>query len=181
MKLLRFAVLALAPALLLVLSATSSRAAESAQTKIARALSAGPASVTANATVVDMNKGKATVLRKGTNDFTCIPGHPGVVGDDPMCLDGQSMQWAKDWMSHKPRPTNTKPGIAYMFAGGTDYSMTDPWGKPGPKVYKTPPHWMLLWPVDPKASGLPSTFQTTGTFVMFPGTPYAHLMLIGKP
>ena len=180
MKFLRIAVLALAPALL-VLSATAVRAGESAQAKIARAMSAGPASIAANATVIDLNKGKATVLRKGTNGFTCIPGHPGMVGDDPMCLDAQSMQWASDWMAHKPAPTNTKPGVTYMFAGGTDYSMTDPWPKPGKQVYKTPPHWMILWPFDPKASGLPSAFQSAGTFVMFKGTPYAHLMIIGKP
>ncbi|MGA8506086.1 MAG: hypothetical protein WB762_10810, partial [Candidatus Sulfotelmatobacter sp.] len=48
---------------------------ESAQSKIARALSAGPPNVTKNATVAEMDaQGQMKILRPGTNDFTCLPG-----------------------------------------------------------------------------------------------------------
>jgi hypothetical protein len=38
------------------------------------------------------------------------------------------------------------------------------------------PQWMILWPFNAKAAGLPSTVQDAGAWVMFDGTPYAHRM-----
>ena len=40
---------------------------------------------------------------------------------------------------------------------------------------------MILWPFDPKASGLPYHPEKFGTYVMFEGTPYAHLMIYQNP
>lgn len=49
--------------------------------KIRRAIFAGPSSVTAEATVAEMDpRGNLTVLRAGTNDWVCMPGHQNVVG-----------------------------------------------------------------------------------------------------
>ncbi len=46
------------------------------------------------------------------------------------------------------------------------------------KLVKEPPHWMLFWPVDAEASGFPSMpHKKFGGYVMFDGTPYAHLMI----
>ena len=168
-------------ALLVVVLTSTALAVESSAVKIQRALSAAPAWVQANATVVEIKNGKAIVLRKGSNGFTCLPGTPGVVGDDPICMDAQAMLWAQSWMGHNPKPGNTAPGVAYMLAGGSDYSVTDPWAKSGTHVYHYPPHWMLMWPLDPKTSGLSSKYSTTGTWVMWSGTPYAHLMIMQKP
>ena len=57
---------------------------ETKEAKIARALSAAPANVSEGAKVIDRdNNGAETVLRDGSNGFTCFPGHPGVVGDAP--------------------------------------------------------------------------------------------------
>jgi hypothetical protein len=171
---------ALAAVALAATVAAASAATETKDQKIARALSAGPVSVTAKATVADMDaKGNMTVLRKGTNGWTCIPGHPGVVGDVAMCADAATMQWGADWAAHKPKPTNAKPGIAYMLAGGTDWSASDPFATKGTPI-KEPPHWMIMWPVD-TTSGLPTTPRDTGTWIMYAGTPYAHLMINGKP
>jgi hypothetical protein len=111
-----------------LLTACSATAAESKEVKIKRALSAAPASISAGAKVVDMDeKGNMTVLRKGGNGFTCVPGHPGVVADDAMCMDGQALTWVLDLIAQKPKPTNTQPGVLYLLAGGTDWSATDPW------------------------------------------------------
>ena len=174
----RASLAAAAAATLLMGAAT---APEAASVKIARALSAGPPNITAHAAVMDIDaKGKMTMLRKGTNGWTCIAGHAGVVGDDPMCADAPSMQWAGDWMAHKPKPTNTKPGVVYMLAGGTDWSATDPYATKGTPI-KEPPHWMIMWPFEGKTSGLPTTVRDTGSWIMYAGTPYAHLMVNGKP
>lgn len=159
---------------------TAADKAESAQVKIARAVSAAPANIGKDATVMEMDeKGNTTVLRKGTNGFTCFAGHPGTVGDDPFCADQPSMQWIKDWMAHKPKPTNTQPGIIYMLAGGSDWSATDPWAASG-KPIKEPPHWMIMWPFE-SGSGLTGSEKQNGTWIMWAGTPYAHLMINQKP
>ena len=155
--------------------------AESVNEKIERAMSAGPPAVAKNATIVDMNeKGKMTVLRKGTNGFTCIPGHPDVVGDNAMCADEASMIWAGSYMSHAKKPANTKPGIVYMLAGGTDWSADDPFATKGTPI-KEGPHYMMLWPFDAKKTGLSTKASDEGTWIMYAGTPWAHLMINGKP
>lgn len=155
--------------------------AETQQEKIKRALSAAPPDIAKAAKVVDMDEhGKMTVLREGTNAFTCFPGHPGVVGDVAMCADGPSMQWISDMMSHKPKPTNTQPGVIYMLAGGTDWSGTDPSATSGTPITE-PPHWMIMWPFDTATTGLPTTPKQTGTWIMYAGTPWAHLMINQVP
>ena len=56
---------------------SGSSAPENVQTKIARALSAAPPDIAKAATVAEMDsQGKMTVLRAGTNEFTCMPGNP---------------------------------------------------------------------------------------------------------
>ena len=168
-------------ALILALSASAALAAtESGASKIARALSAGPASVSAGATVLWMDdSGKITTLRKGANGWTCAVGTKGEVGTDPFCADAPGMQWVMDWAAHKSKPSNTKPGIVYMLAGGRDWSATDPWATKGTPVVE-PAHWMLMWPYG-KSSGLPTGVKATGTWIMWSGTPYAHLMINQKP
>jgi hypothetical protein len=164
-----------------LLQASLAQTNETAQAKIKRALSAAPPDIAKAAKVVDMdNQRKMTVLREGTNGFTCFPGHPGVVGDVAMCADASSMQWMSDAMSHKPKPTNTQPGVVYMLAGGTDWSGSDPTATSGTPI-KEPPHWMIMWPFDPTITGLPTAPKQTGTWIMYAGTPWAHLMINQKP
>jgi hypothetical protein len=152
------------------------------QTLIRSALAAAPESVAANAAVVAPGPdGKMMELRSGTNGFTCIPDNPESPGKDPMCLDEQGMQWAKSLMSHQARPASTAPGFAYMLQGGSDVSATDPWAKTTTDFVDSPPHWMLLWPVDAKETGFPTTPKKTGSWIMWAGTPYAHLMVNQVP
>src|ERR1700733_11086964 len=95
-----------------LLAISSAEETESPQTKIARAMSAGPPEISKSARIVDMDaQGKMVVLREGNNGFTCMPGNPKVIGDPAMCADAASMQWAADFKAHKPKPTNTVPGI----------------------------------------------------------------------
>jgi hypothetical protein len=154
---------------------------EFTKAKIARALSAAPADIAKDATVVELNfLGKTTVLRAGTNGFTCMPGDPAGVGQPAMCEDEASMQWSKDFAEHKPKPTNTVPGITYMLAGGTQRSDSDPYDTTS-KPIAIGPHWMIMWPFDPKTTGLPTTHKPTGAYIMWAGTPYAHLHVMGRP
>jgi hypothetical protein len=149
--------------------------------KIRRAMLAGPSSVTSEATVAEMDKdGNLTVLRPGTNDWVCVPGNQNIVGSTDMCLDPMGMVWMKDIMAKKPKPANTSPGLIYMLNGATQHSFTDPFDTTSPAI-PIGPHWMILWPFDPKAAGLGSVMRDAGAMVMFAGTPYAHLHICGSP
>src|ERR1700693_5591263 len=167
--------------LMICFSISGQAADDTKEVKIKRAMSAGAPSVTAKAKIVEMDdKGKMIVLREGNNGWTCFPGHQGVIADDPECDDEAARQWEDDWMAHKAKPSNTRPGLIYMFAGGTDWSARDPWATSGTPIQE-PPHWMIMWPFDPKASALSDKVKTTGTWIMWAGTPYAHLMINQKP
>jgi len=160
---------------------TVNSTAESKATKVARAISAAPANIAKAAKVVDIDdKGNEISLREGSNGFTCYPGHPGEVGGQPYCADEAAVQWERDLAAHKPKPTNAEPGIEYMLLGGTDWSGSDPQATSGTPI-KEPPHWMIMWPFDPKSSGLSVEPKQTGTWIMWSGTPYAHLMINQRP
>jgi len=154
---------------------------ESKETKIARALAAAPSNIAMSARVVDKDEaGKETELRAGTNGFTCFPGHLGVIGDVAYCANAPALQWEKDMADHKAKPSNTQPGIEYMLTGATDWSASDPHATSGTPI-KEPPHWMILWPFEAVDTGLPTTLKQTGTWIMYAGTPWAHLMINGRP
>jgi hypothetical protein len=154
---------------------------ETTEAKIARAMSAGPPEIAQSAKIIDKDaQGHTVVLRQGSNDFTCMPGNPNVIGEPAMCADGPSMQWFADFAAHKPRPTNTVPGITYMLAGATQRSDSDPYDHTSPAI-TVPPHWMIMWPFDAKATGLPTTHRDTGAYIMWSGTPYAHMHIMGRP
>ena len=156
-------------------------ASDTTQAKIARAMSAGPTDFARSARIVDTDaQGNMVVLREGSNGFTCMPGNPKVIGEPPKCADAASMQWAADFKAHKPKPTNTVPGITYMLAGATQRSDSDPYDKTSEAI-TVGPHWMIMWPFDPKTTGLPTTHKPTGAYVMWTGSPYAHLHLMGRP
>lgn len=58
---------------------------ESAEVKIARAITAAHADITDKATITDVD---GTVLREGSNRWTCLPGIGLIPGDKhPMCND----------------------------------------------------------------------------------------------
>jgi hypothetical protein len=60
---------------------------------IASAMTAAPASIAKNATIVAMKAdGTMRTVRKGTNSFTCMADNPGTPGPDPMCLDKNAME-----------------------------------------------------------------------------------------
>ena len=149
--------------------------------KMSRAMSSGPFNITKDATVAEIDaQGNTAVLRQGTNHWVCFPGDENEIGNVPMCADPMGLQWMKDIMAGKPAPTNTAPGIIYMLCGATQHSTTDPFDRSSPAI-PVGPHWMILWPYDATRDGLPNTVQDAGAWVMFDGTPYAHLHICGTP
>jgi hypothetical protein len=160
----------------------STATAASDQSLIASAMSAAPAKVAADATIVAMQAdGTPRTLRAGHNGFTCMADNPETPGPDPMCMDQNAWDWGGAWMGHKP-PTTGKVGLMYMLAGGTDASNTDPYAqKPSQANHwvKTGPHVMIvgadpsfydMYPKNPDP-------DTSAPYVMWAGTPYQHLMV----
>ena len=148
---------------------------------IQSAMAAAPAAVSAKAAIVAANAdGTMTTLREGSNGFTCMPDNPVTPGPDPMCMDANAMAWAMAWMKHEPPPKEV-PGFMYMLAGGTDASNTDPFAKEptaGGDWIKTGPHVMIVGS-EKALTGYPSGPgpDTSQPYVMWAGTPYAHLMI----
>jgi hypothetical protein len=148
--------------------------------RIKSALQAAPEAVSGQATVAAMEAdGAMRTLRPGTNGWTCLPDMPHSPGADPMCLDKNGMDWAHAWMS-KQEPPKGKMGFGYMLVGGSDASNADPFAtEPGPggQWVDTGPHVMVL-NIGDAFDGYPTTATNTkAPYVMFAGTPYAHLMI----
>ena len=159
----------------------SASTVDARQAKIARAMSAGPDDIARSARIIDTDaNGKTVVLRDGNNGFTCMPGNDDVIGEPAMCVDAASLRWFADAKAHKPTPTNTVPGITYMLAGATQRSDSDPNDTTSPAIH-VGPHWMIMWPFDPKTTGLPTTHPDHGAYIMWAGSPYAHLHVMGRP
>lgn len=73
--------------------AEDAKASASDKKMIASAMSAAPAKVAKDATIVAMEAGgKMRTLRQGTNGFTCMPDNPATPGPDPMCMDKNAMK-----------------------------------------------------------------------------------------
>jgi hypothetical protein len=156
-------------------------AGEPAEVQMARANAAGPRHVTDSARIVGTDAlGKRMVLREGSNGFTCQPGNPKVPGRPASCSNEAARQWSADMAAHKPKPTNAEPGIIYMLAGATQRSVSDPSDKTSPPI-TSGPHWMIMWPFDPKTTGLSAASKNTGAYIMLASTPYAHLHIMGRP
>ncbi|HTE43533.1 MAG TPA: hypothetical protein VK629_22125, partial [Steroidobacteraceae bacterium] len=153
---------------------TGGVAGESKDVQIARAVAAGPSTVTGNARIVGTDaSGKSSVLREGSNDFLCQPGNPKAVARPATCSNAAARQWSADLAAGKPSPTNTVLGIVYMQAGATELDAAG-------KTVKVGPQWIITWPFEPKASGLSATKKETGAYIRWAGTPYAHLNVMGQ-
>jgi hypothetical protein len=149
--------------------------------KIANALTAGPPALSRNARVAEMNEdGTMRLLRKGSNDWTCVPDDQSTPGDNPMCLDPNAMEWLHAYMTKTAPPD--KVGFIYMLKGAWDFSNTDPFAtKPqNGKPTITGPHIMIMGPAVKSVPGYDRTGEGVNTsipYVMWKDTPYEHLMI----
>lgn len=147
------------------------------QAKIKSAMSAGPSSISANATIKAHD---GSVLREGTNGWTCYPDRPDLEGQNPMCLDREWVDWWEAFLNQR-KPDVTQIGIGYMLQGGSPESNTDP-GAEGPKpdnewMETVPPHLMIIVPEAERYEALPTDPDNGGPWVMWRDTPYAHIMV----
>jgi hypothetical protein len=132
--------------------------------KIADALRAGPAFVTKDATVLDWPSrpgGEYRVLRKGSNEWTCLPGVPLYPHDEPACFDPAFLRWMQDSLAGRKSHID-RIGISYMYMGAVRRF------HPGDPEFHVGPHLMIVSPHQEEFQA----FNRDGSN----GTPYvAHL------
>jgi hypothetical protein len=137
-----------------------------------------PPEVVKGAIVLNMAAdGQMKTIQAGTNGWTCM-----VTPDEtPMCADQGAMEWVKAWMEKGPEPQ--KIGFIYMLRGDSGASNTDPYATketPDNHWIRTGSHVMI---VGGQAKGMMQAYprdakaDPTKPYVMWPGTPYEHLML----
>jgi hypothetical protein len=150
---------------------------EARQAMIDDALAAAPPSIAATATVADW---EGNVLREGTGGYTCLPTPPGF--DDrnaPMCMDGPWMAWADAW-SNQTDLSVDGIGISYMLVGDGGASNIDPFATEPTDDNEwvvEGPHLMIVVPDTALLGALPTDPENGGPYVMWKGTPYAHVMV----
>lgn len=158
---------------------------------VSAASAGGPASVSHNAAIgwID-SAGTLHEMRAGTNGFTCVIAVPDPFGG-PICGDAVATAWFNALLTGKSGPpAPSAPGIAYMARGGVHYEdakrnvvMEHNLSKHAAGTRRVPEraHWMLMYPFDPAATGLPTRENGTGSYIMFAGTPWAHVMIYQDP
>src|SRR4029450_4526795 len=143
---------------------------------IAKAVSAAPPEIGKHAAVMAAGAdGQMKQLRAGTNGWMCM-----VAAGNPMCLDKEWQAWGDAWMNKKDPPQPNTVGVAYMLKGDKGASNTDPYAtKPTAdnQWVVSGPHIMLL-PTDvSQLDAYPTDWTKGGPWVMWKGTPYAHIMV----
>jgi hypothetical protein len=158
------------------------RTAATKAEKIADAMRAGPASITRHATIKDWPgaDGAVAVLRPGTNGWVCVPTPPenSAREPDPMCLDEEWQKWLVAWVTKQPLHV-AKIGYAYMLHSHAGASNTDPYATtatPDNQWHMVGPHVMVLYAEARMYETISDDPHNGGPYVMYRGTPYAHVM-----
>jgi hypothetical protein len=157
--------------------AATAPVANSQDDLIRNAERAGPASIAAAATIMDW---EMNVIREGDNGWTCLPDRPDTPNDDPYCVDQQWLDFLGAYVNQTD-PSPTGLGFAYMLVEDSPVSNTDPYATEptGPEDWVTgvKGHLMLLVPDNALLEGVSTDHMNGGPWVMWPGTPYAHIMI----
>ena len=137
---------------------------------------AAPPEVVDKSSVIRMNGTNMLTVQKGNNGWTCMTDQLGT----PMCMDANAMEWAHAWQTHATPPDKT--GFIYMLSGDKGASNSDPWakGKTADNHWiETGSHVMIVGPTVKTMIGYPKDLSPDPNkpYVMWPGTPYEHLML----
>jgi hypothetical protein len=155
--------------------ADTARAEKSDAELIAAAETAGPLAITQSATI-KTHEGRT--LRKGSNSWTCYS-PSATIG--PLCNEAQWDQWLAALGRKKPFQAK-ELSVSYMLAGdkGTPgASNTNPFATKALHEHDwviEGPHVMILVPDPALLDGL-STNPKDAVYVMWKGTPYAHIMV----
>lgn len=113
-----------------------------------------------------------------------MPDMPNAPNNSPMCLDDQWLKWMDAYMN-KREPEITRLGVGYMLQEDFPVSDVDPFAKAPTAdnqwVENGGPHIMVIVPDKRMLEGLPTDPKSGAPWVMWKGTPYAHIMIPTVP
>lgn len=122
---------------------------------IAAAMSAAPAAISADATIMLWD---GTVLREGSNGWTCIPGFA-ADDENPACLDAAWTHWVLSNAGGEGTKAETNAtGVSYMLASD-------------------PPHMMIIVPEEDGYEGLNTEPGDGKAWIMWGDRPGRHIMI----
>jgi hypothetical protein len=148
----------------------------SKEEKIESAMSAAPTRISMNATILDAD---GTVLREGTNRWTCKPGGPPGSRKYPICNDPVFVKWSETVWKGKPFSTDVV-GYSYMLAGGFAADVFDPNVKKsdaGDNSHHEGPHMMLIMPSHDLLANQSDDPRDDDIFVLFKGTDHEIVII----
>ena len=122
---------------------------------IARAMSAAPSAISAAATIM---RADGTVLREGTNGWTCFPGSA-EDDADPSCNDAA-------WTHYTLTDKKADGSSAEIIATGISYMLAS-----------DPPHLMIIVPEAGGLDGLNTEAGDGKAWVMWGDLPGRHIMV----
>jgi hypothetical protein len=163
---------------------------------VAGAVAAAPDSMRAGATVLAVENGRTTVLRKGNNGLVCVADEPGndrfqtacyAEALEPFMARGRELHFQKKTRAEidsirladikaKRYAFPSTPSALYNLAGPADSLDVD-----GVPVHPT--RWYVVYVpyATPQSTGLSLMPDGTGRpWLMYPGKPWAHIMITPK-
>ena len=144
---------------------------------IKSATSAAPSSISAKAAVMDWD---FKLIREGSNGWTCLPDRANTPGNDPWCVNEPWLNFLRAYVN-KTKPTYKDIGFAYMLMGDTPVSNKDPYATKATGkddwVTNLGAHLMMLVPDLNMLKNISTNHLNGGPWVMWPDTPYAHIMI----
>jgi len=184
--------------LLALLAAASASAAQTpppvppAEAQIAGAVQAAPPDRRDGATVLGYRDGRDLVeLRKGTNDLVCVADNPAEAGFSVVCYHqdlapffARGRELLAEGMKGRPReetrwkeiesgtlPMARAPRASHVLTGKSFDPATGTVEEPFLR-------WVIYTPyATPETTGLPTTPSPGAPWLMFAGTPGAHIMI----
>lgn len=170
--------------ILVISFASIGQAQMSKEQKIASATAAAPVEISAKATIVDWPArpgAEMPLIRQGSNGWVCLPSQPAskYIRNDAMCVDKPWQTWMAALMGGK-KPNIKAVGYGYMLSNDTEESnaaFSDTMPTRTNQWHHVGPHVMVVYPSTKTANAISSDPHSGGPYVMYKGTPYAHVMV----
>lgn len=108
------------------------------------------------------------LIKDGPGPWNFVAGIPNDIA--PIAVDDSGLKWVRALLAGE-KPQLDRPGIGFLWAGNQ-------FVPPGSQeVRPLPPGVMVIWPFDPKSTGLSAGREKELVRIMLADSPYAHLIV----
>lgn len=108
------------------------------------------------------------LIKDGPGPWNFVAGIPNDIA--PIAVDDQGLKWVRALLAGE-KPQLDRPGIGFLWAGNQ-------FVPPGTQELRPlPPAVMVIWPFDPKTTGLSAGREKELVRIMLADSPYAHLIV----